>query len=184
MALPVPCSESVTKLSDDPYRLAVLRPIEDDILRRTGNRVEEAIFLGDDGRVVFCKGGAEDRIMFTEGELVALRENVDLYTHNHPSTGSLGSSDLSLAMFLGVREANAFGPQWRYRLIRTGATWPDRRAVAGITDRLREDVRHELQRRVDAYRLTAQQAGERYWHKVWTRFVSEVRGVSYIREER
>ncbi|MGH2369554.1 MAG: hypothetical protein ACRDI2_15315 [Chloroflexota bacterium] len=165
-------------LADDSTRLAVLRPIEDDILHQTGTRTEQAVFLAADGRVLFRKTGDPGRIDFTDAELAHLRHRVDLYTHNHPSGGSLGTTDVYLAMFLGVREANAFDPRVRYRVIRQGATWPHYRRAKRVVDRLLDEVRRDLQRQVNIFKITAAEASSRYWHEVWMRFASEVDGVT------
>jgi hypothetical protein len=158
--------------------------MEDDILLRTDNLREEVVFLDPSGRVVFAKRGSTDRIEFTEDEFRRLQERTFLLTHNHPSGGSLTPTDISTALLLNVREVNAFGPRYRYRAVRTGEAWPDYSVVMDTIDRAGREVKNELQRRVNAFRLTAAQASAIYWHEVTERFASAVDGVTYVREER
>jgi hypothetical protein len=68
--------------------------------------------------------------------------------------------------------------------VRTGEAWPDYSAVMDATDRLAGEVKNEIQRRVNAFRLTAAQASAIYWHEVMERVAFAVDGVTYVREER
>jgi hypothetical protein len=62
---------------------------------------------------------------FPAAELAQPSGAADLLTHNHPSEGGIGTADFDVAVLLNVRELNAFGGRYRYRLIRTGNAWPE-----------------------------------------------------------
>lgn len=123
------------QLADDFYRLRVLRQIEDEVLRATGNRHEQVLLLAADGSVLFRKDGPSDGVVLTAAEVSEWRGRVDLATHNHPLGLPLTLDDFLAAQALDVREVNAFTQAARYRLWRRpGGTWP---ALADVTAALR-----------------------------------------------
>lgn len=111
---------------DDGYRRSVLRLLEDETLRQTGNRHERLILLGPDGTRLLVKDGSEAGVELTAQEVQRWRGRVDVVTHNHPAGLSFTVGDLLAAIALKVREVNAFTPMLRYRLaVKTGGAWPD-----------------------------------------------------------
>ncbi|MGH2368227.1 MAG: hypothetical protein ACRDI2_08505, partial [Chloroflexota bacterium] len=158
--------------------------IEEEILQETGNRLERVIVLAENGRVLLAKTGDVGEVGFTVAELEELRGVADLLTHNHPSEGGIGIADFDVATLLNVREINAFGRRYRYRLIRTGRTWPDLQPALAFLSPIRRRVERRLRARVAAGTLSPGEASLNYWHEVWVEFAKPSPDVLYFREVR
>ena len=158
--------------------------VEEAILRETENRLEKLVLLSARGEVLFTRTGRVGEVGFTQADLDSLRGNVDLLTHNHPSGAGIGTADFDIAADLNVRELRAFGRQYRYRLVRTGSTWPGLQPALAELSHIRESVRRYLSARVAAGTLTPEDYSLRYWHEVWTRYARRHPDVRYVRERR
>jgi hypothetical protein len=160
-----------------------LLEIEEHILRETGNRWEVLVALSNTGASVMEKAGASGAVRLTSLEMTFLRERAAVLTHNHPSGGGLGLADFGLAVELNMRELIAFGSRYRYRLRRSGETWPELNDALIRLERIQERVRAMLQARVDSGSLQPAEASFRFWHEVWLQYASHA-AVDYIRERR
>jgi hypothetical protein len=112
-------------LSEDTYRLATLRRVEDRILRQTSNLIEVFLLLDERGEPLFLKqgrqraaksGGPLHEVVFTLEDLLPFAGRAYLLTHNHPTDSSFTLDDVAVMAFLNVREGNAFRHDVRYRL--------------------------------------------------------------------
>jgi hypothetical protein len=160
-----------------------LRDLEDEILAETGNRLEKLVGIDAAGSIVFEKVGEPGQVGLTQAELDQLAK-ADLITHNHPSDGGIGLADYDVAVSANVRELNAFGARYRYRLMRTGKTWPDASRAGELLARAIDQIHARLEARVDSGSLSETDASLRFWHDLWTRVAQRVLGVDYVREER
>jgi hypothetical protein len=175
----------VSPFGDEATRLRVSRPIEDDILAQTGNRVERVLFFGSDGRVLLSRDGGADQVLFTASELAGLIGTVDLITHNHPRGTSLTPEDLTLALFLNAREVHAFTTRARYRLFRTGPQWPEPAHVHAVLRVVEGPLIQEVSVHLRNGRLTDRQAEMLYYRVMWERFTRHFSGaLGYVQERR
>jgi hypothetical protein len=178
---------AVPRLSDDAFRLATVRPIEDAILRRTGNRYERAAFLSEAGRVLFEKGGTRVDVEISDDDLRRFVGRVYLATHNHPRSTSFTDGDILMAIALDVWEVNAFSPAVRYRLRRLpgGRGWPARAVAEAVIRGLNEQIRLAVLPRVARGELPRAEAEALHRHARADLFAQRFAGdVHYVVEER
>jgi hypothetical protein len=174
-------------LSDDVFRLAVLRPLEDATLRATGGGYERIIFLDGAGQLLFMKDGHPDGVEFSAEEIATYRGRVDLATHNHPGGASLSTDDVLIAIALDVREVNAFAPGVRYRLHRraAGAGWPSLREAQTVIRELDRVLHSPLRRLIERGAMSPLDAYTMHRHLRWQRFAARFAGdVDYVVERR
>jgi len=164
--------------------LELLRRIEEQILRETGNRRERVLALATDGAILFAKTGAADRVALTRAELDTLRGTVDILTHNHPSGIGIGVADFDVAIEVDTRELHAFDPRVRYRLVRPPSGWPGLPSALRELETIRAAVRRRLNTAFQAGTVSVDEYSLRYWHEVWTRFSRTNPEVGYSREQR
>lgn len=160
-----------------------MRRLEDQVLRETGNMLERLVGLDAEGNVIFEKTGQPNQVGLTRSDLAQLG-GVTLLTHNHPSGGGIGTSDFDVAVTVNARELNAFGEQYRYRLLRPENGWPALRPTLQALESIRTRIHRRLRARVAAGTCPPEDASFRYWHEVWTEFAREFPNVHYIREAR
>jgi hypothetical protein len=118
--------------SDDSYRRATLRRVEDDVLRATGNRIERMVALDRSGRMLLVKDGSETQVRLTLSDIARLLvRRPYLLTHNHRHGTAPSDADVCLAVAAGAVEVNSFSTDVRWRIQRGVAGWPPRQEIIG-----------------------------------------------------
>jgi hypothetical protein len=174
------------RLTDNAYRRRVLRQLEDEVLRATGNRSERVLLLSEDGTILYRKDGPRDGVDFTAAEVDEWRGRVDLATHNHPVGLPFTLDDVLAAQSLDVREVNAFTPAARYRLLVTpGGTWPTPAEIVAALKAIDPAIASVIRRGLMSGAINTTDAlvlqREARWHHLARRFAGNV---DYIVEER
>ena len=174
-------------LSDDVFRLSVLRPLEARILRETGNRFERLVALSADGTVLSTFDGGPTEIVIPQDHVRRLAGSVTLLTHNHPGGRPFTIDDLLGAIALSAREINAFGPAVRYRLYLSApsAAWPRRAEVLARLTRLRRRLEQIVAPHIVSGSVTASVGETLLRHRMWELFAQQSRGgIHYVVETR
>ena len=144
---------------------------------------EKAYVIAQDGTVVVSREGVEDRIVFSDDDLVQL-ENCVL-THNHPSGRSFSLADLQLAAQYRLAEIRSVTRRYVHRARPSQETgeWPA--WETGIYPQIAEALRQATQQTLaeaERYHWDTAQIDQARQH-AFMRALAKQCGFRYHREE-
>lgn len=150
-----------------------LAAIESSIATKTDHEV--AHILDSGGYTRFDQHGEKSRVRFTADQVRAMGGAI--LTHNHPSGNSLSLADVALASDANLQEIRAIGTvngeQRLYVMQRPGGGWSHASDVVKAFEEMNSAVHTEFTSRIDANKMTVEQATTEHYHEVWTRLTRE-----------
>lgn len=169
-----------------------IREREDQIRRLP---IETAVVWSTEGREVLTKSGDEQRIIFTNEEIILLHGTI--FTHNHPGglafsdddPRSFGNSfslaDIRLGCDTALTEMRAVTPKLRFSLKPSSAGWDSeywQQVLEPIYSKHKSGVTRELLTAIQEGRLLKAVAEALHFHEICLRVAAEA-GLDYQREE-
>lgn len=129
-----------------------------------------------------------------------------IFTHNHPSWikdehpgrgNSFSVRDIMTSLNFGLKEMRAVTKKYVYSMKFDEIMWIEGRKfekghltrldfdrVFRRINRINREVTNEFQYLVDTGKLTENDASYSHWDEVWTRFVENQKGITYVKRER
>lgn len=158
-----------------PYRDAAVS-LEDQI---RGDSLETGAFFARDGRLVFRKTGAPDRVTFTSSELIGTDRT--LFTHNHPDDDTFSQQDIISAIESQLLELRAVGPTLRHMMSAPGG-WPSKTAFSRAFQSSINHANIVTAQMISSGQLDGQYAKREVCHQFWCEVARKL-SLRYSREK-
>ncbi|MCF7801089.1 MAG: hypothetical protein K9N34_03630 [Candidatus Marinimicrobia bacterium] len=101
-----PPKEKTRKM--DPVKVAA--QVQKDILEESKNQYEIGAAIDKNGQILIKKRGTKHQVNFTPAEVERLK-GAEIFTHNHPSSGSFSPDDIMACIYHDIKEVRAIAPE-------------------------------------------------------------------------
>lgn len=135
---------------------------------------EHGYFFYSDGRAKYYGSDDEHHIQFPEGwDKQPVKDAV--FTHNHPMGSAFSPEDIYTAARLNLSEMRAVTAEGSYVMKRVGAEWPHPDFLRHAVEQADAFTREDFTQRLRDNRMTAKDANEQHFLRVWQQVTQEVR---------
>ena len=154
------------KIAKEQVFRSTLKGHEHEIRRMN---VEKGYAYDDAGNVVVSRVGEADRITFTSEEMVKIRNDCTVFTHNHPSGGSFSVDDIILAQTSDIREIRAVSGHFNHVMLIDESEFalPRQGIFRGVVANEDKKLWVENMASLRAGKTTLEEIQINHWHEVW-----------------